>query len=120
MKITLNTTPTTITAKALAEKAGECPATSNGRPYTTTGINGCDYGTIIKNDGEIIDMTQQAYINQGGTSTECWYEARATSRTRRDADGDPIQYKVTWEITDSNTDDESDACNWDDFFIAEI
>jgi hypothetical protein len=89
-------------------------------PYTTTGINGCDHGTIIKNDGEIIDMTQQAYINQGGTPTDCWYEARATSRTRRDADGDPVQYKVQWEITNSDTDDESEACNWDDFSVSEI
>ena len=91
-------------------------------PHNITGINACDYGTIIKDDGELIDLTQQAHINQGGTPTECWYEAHATSRTRMDADGQPAQYKVYWSIKDGaeEIEDESESCDWDNFELAEI
>jgi|DEB0MinimDraft_6_1074348.scaffolds.fasta_scaffold04600_11 hypothetical protein len=76
-------------------------------------------GTIV--DGNhLIDLTQNAYINQGGTPAECWYEARAESRTRKDEYGEPVQYRVTWDIANPNTEDESEACDWDDFEIEEL
>lgn len=93
---------------------------SQNNPHATTGINACDPGTIVKDDGEIIDIMQQAYITQGGTPTSVWYEAHATSRTRTDDDGEPISYKVKWQITNDATDDESEACDWDDFDLEEI
>lgn len=91
-------------------------------PHSATGINYCDFGTIIKDDGEIIDITQQAYLNQGGTPTSVWYEAHATSRTRKDTDGEPIGYKVFWSIKEGEeqSEFESEACDWDDFELEEI
>ena len=76
-------------------------------------------GTIIKDDGELIDLTQQAYINQGGTPTSCWYEAHAVSRTKKDDDGEPIEYRVTWEIINEDAEEEEDACDWETFEIEE-
>jgi hypothetical protein len=91
-------------------------------PHNTTGINACDFGTITKDDGEIIDITQQAYINQGGAPASVWYEAHATSRTRKDEDGELIGYKVFWSIKDGaeEIEDESEACDWDEFELKEI
>jgi hypothetical protein len=78
-----------------------------------------DHGTIIKDDGEIIDLTQEAYID--GTNDSPFYRAAAVSRTRVDADGDPVQYHVFWSLKEGAEDlgDESEACDWDDFELEE-
>lgn len=76
-------------------------------------------GTIVDGD-HLIDLQEDAYINQGGTPTKCWYEAHAESRTRKDDDGDPIAYKVRWEITDRETENEEDCCDWGVFEIEEL
>lgn len=60
-----------------------------------------------------ITLTQDAYarggsVRAGGNSicklTE-WYEASA-----EDAEGN--DYRVIWEISNTNAEDESDACDW--------
>ena len=82
--------------------------------------NGTLLGTVVLDDGELIDLTQQAYITQGGTPTVCWYEAHAESRTQKDEDGETVVHKVRWEITNPEADDAEDACDWDDFTVSKL
>jgi hypothetical protein len=79
-----------------------------------TGRNRVEYGTIKTSDGILIDLVQLAYLQQGGTPTQTWYEAAGEDR----ATGD--DYKIYWEITQSDTEDESEACDWDEFEVNKL
>lgn len=74
-------------------------------------------GTIIADDGEMIDLTEQAWINQAGAPAKCWYEAEAISRTKKDDEGKPVEYRVTWQIVDESAEDAENACDWDKFEV---
>ena len=76
-------------------------------------------GTIV-DGGHFMDLAQDAFINQDGTPPECYYMAYAYSRSKTDDDGDPIVYKVRWEIENHETEDESEACDWDKFTVEEL
>lgn len=60
-----------------------------------------------------VKLDQDAYIDQAGAPAETFYTAIAT-----DSEGN--KYKIRWEITLSEEDqedqtDESNMCNWDDY-----
>lgn len=57
-----------------------------------------DFGTVNHNNITIL-LTQQPYLHND------WYQAVGI-------DADENEYMVTWEITNSETEDESDACDW--------
>ena len=80
---------------------------------TTKQSNMSDHGTVEHGDKTLV-LTQDAYptsgsfpVPGGATYTGDWYEAHAV-----DADG--TDYRVIWTDVDYETEDESDACNWDD------
>lgn len=62
-----------------------------------------------------IKLTQNAYIDQGGAPAETYYTAMA-----KDAEGN--EYRVKWEITLSEEEqeqetDESNMCDWDVYTV---
>ena len=64
-----------------------------------------------------IKLAQQAYIDQGGAPAETYYTAPAT-----DSEGN--EYKVRWEITLSEEDqedqtDESNMCDWEGYSVTD-
>ena len=72
-----------------------------------------DHGTVKHGDKTLV-LTQDAYptsgsfpVPGGATYTGDWYEAHAV-----DAGG--TEYRVIWTDVDYETEDESDACDWDD------
>jgi hypothetical protein len=74
------------------------------------------YGTYTK-DGVDYAITQNPYISYcAGYSTpymvngETYYVAHGYDR-----DGNDV--RLIWEITNPNTEDESDACDWDEFVV---
>jgi hypothetical protein len=56
--------------------------------------------TIIERDGKELRTTQDPYIDRG------MYKAIAV-------DEDDKEYEVKWEITNHETTDESETCDWD-------
>jgi len=88
-------------------------------PHNRHNRHNNDFGTIV--DGyELIDLTQNAYITQAGAPAECYYQALGESRSRTDVDGEPVRYMVKWEIANPDTEDESEACDWDAFEIEQV
>lgn len=80
---------------------------------TTKQSNMSDHGTVEHGDKTLV-LTQDAYptsgsfpVPGGATYTGDWYEAHAV-----DAGG--TEYRVIWTDVDYETEDESDACDWDD------
>ena len=77
-----------------------------------TGISPVQHGTIATDEGKLIDLVQNAYMQQGGSS--CWYEAAGEDRETGE------DYKVRWAITNADTEDESEACDWDEFELIKL
>jgi len=80
---------------------------------TTKQSNMSDHGTVEHGDKTLV-LTQDAYptsgsfpVPGGATYTGDWYEAHAV-----DAGG--TDYRVIWTDVDYETEDESEACDWDD------
>ena len=80
---------------------------------TTKQSNMSDHGTVKHGDKTLV-LTQDAYptsgsfpVPGGATYTGDWYEAHAV-----DAGG--TAYRVIWTDVDYETEDESEACDWDD------
>ena len=80
---------------------------------TTKQSNMSDHGTVAHGDKTLV-LTQDAYptsgsfpVPGGATYTGDWYEAHAV-----DAGG--TDYRVIWTDVDYETEDESEACDWDD------
>lgn len=67
------------------------------------------YGTVKHGNEELV-LTQQPYLN--GTGENPVYKAAA-----QDAAGN--QYMVTWQVTDANCEDESEACDWKDYTVTQ-
>ena len=72
-----------------------------------------DHGTVAHGDKTLV-LTQDAYptsgsfpVPGGATYTGDWYEAHAVDAGGKD-------YRVIWTDVDYETEDESDACDWDD------
>ena len=63
---------------------------------------------VVHNDKKLY-LSQQAYISDDGLT----YEASAI-------DDDENNYKIYWDVTCQDADDESDACDWDDFRVVEL
>lgn len=59
--------------------------------------------TIIEVEGREYRTTQDPYINDDGSQ----YQAHAV-------DVDNNEYIIVWEVTNAETEDESEACNWDE------
>jgi hypothetical protein len=55
-----------------------------------------------------LELLETPYITQGGTPTVAYYEAEAV-----DVEGN--SYTVRWDITDNDTEEASEACDWDAF-----
>jgi len=55
-------------------------------------------------------LTQYPYINQGGTPTQVFYQAHAI-------DDDGNSYMIFWDIINEDTEDESEACDWEDYTV---
>lgn len=63
-----------------------------------------DYGTVQTEKGTHVTLTQQAYPDGDGSSS--WYEALG-----RDEMGN--LYRVRWAIINAESDDQSEACDWE-------
>ncbi len=59
-----------------------------------------------------IRQTQDAYINQL-CNEEAKYYASAVGINRLGNIVEDDEYTIVWDITDADTDDESNACDWD-------
>ena len=64
------------------------------------------YGEYKDTDGTEYCLTQQPYID--GTNEAPHYSANGFDRA-----GNPV--RLIWEITNRETEDESEACDWDVF-----
>lgn len=58
--------------------------------------------TIVEVEGVEYRTTQDPYVSDEGDT----YQAHAL-----DAEGN--EYLITWEVANGETEDESDACDWD-------
>jgi hypothetical protein len=74
---------------------------------------GVSFGTIVMDDGSLVYLTQQAYLD--GTFENPVYRAAA-----EDAEGN--EYNVFWTPVENymELEDESDCCDWDDFSVDKI
>lgn len=75
-----------------------------GEEYDTAELEK-EYGPTYKtSDGTEVWLTQQAYLD-GNLNEEAHYTSYGV-----DLSGN--QYQITWEIINTETDDDSDACDW--------
>lgn len=70
--------------------------------YTT------EHGETLEHEGKTLWLQQQAY--HSNTAGDPYYTAIA-------ADAEGNEYKVRWEITCPDADEESDACNWAEYEV---
>lgn len=64
-------------------------------------------------------LTQQAYIDTYGNGITVYSATAIRADSTPDENGDVKLYNIKWEITNHETEDESEACNWDEAFIVE-
>ena len=66
-----------------------------------------DYGTL-NHKGKTLTLMQDAYLD-----TDNFYTAHAI-------DDDDNDYQIFWEIITHDCDDQSDACNWNDYSVKKL
>ena len=95
---------------ATVKKQNERKKDMNTTKQSNSNLNNL---TIMHGDKTLV-LTQDAYptsgsfpVPGGATYTGDWYEAHAV-----DAGG--TDYRVIWTDVDYETEDESEACDWDD------
>ena len=75
-----------------------------------------DHGMVrLMGTDKILILTQVAFIDRDfakGLERDV-YRAHAV-------DSDGADYMVTWEITNPDADDDSDACNWDMYGVRKL
>jgi hypothetical protein len=75
--------------------------------------DGVDYGTVDYKNKTLTIMQAPYPDNHPYDSDLSVYKAIAHSE-------DGYEFEVTWSIKDYETDDESDACDWEEFSVREL
>jgi hypothetical protein len=71
------------------------------------------HGMVKAANGAIVYLTQDAYLDANPHNlSEAIYSARGI-------DSFLNEYRIAWEIIDTDTDDESNACDWDAPYLVE-
>lgn len=70
-----------------------------------------DYDEYVINEELTVYLTQDAFPS--GTPGNEYYEAHAI-------DKDDNEYVMRWPVIDSQCEDASDACDWDDYTIRKL
>ena len=79
--------------------------------YTTTLIRLSYNGTLAATaDHPALVLTDQAYLDYDQHDT--WYAAYAISADDIRPDGTAPVWRVEWDITNPDADNEEDACDW--------
>lgn len=64
---------------------------------------------MIEFEGKTLYLQHQAYID---VNDDCeYYKAQAM-------DDDGVEYRVTWDIINTGSDNEDDACNWSNYEVS--
>ncbi len=71
-----------------------------------------EWGTVNFNGIEIVIM-QQPYI-----SDYCHHHGQFYTATGQDAIGN--NYEIAWPVINEDCEDESEACDWDDFKVRKL
>lgn len=67
--------------------------------------------TKLNWNGKILTLKDDAFID--GTYDDQYYTAFATDENDND-------YKIRWEIINTETENEDECCDWDDFAVTEL
>ena len=83
-----------------------------------TDTHATEWGTVQTDDGQTVHVLQSPYISSG-TMDRAHYEAMGRTVQQIES-GDSDYYMIVWEIICPDTDDESNACDWDNPVSVEL
>ena len=104
--------------KRLAKGAAEKERKKMLKLAMTSKINGEELKTLVKSagsfkqDGQTYVLLQQAYADNNKYQEAAFF-ARAVKIDDEIIAGVAPTYMVEWEITDHDTEDDGNACDWD-------